>query len=39
MAKTFVQAELEVLRRRSERAMNAMQTVSEELAPPVKPAG
>lgn len=29
---TFVQAELEVLRRRSERVMNTMQTVSEELA-------
>ncbi len=29
---TFVQAELEVLRRRSERVMTAMQTVSEELA-------
>lgn len=29
---TFVQAELEVLRRRSERVMNAIQTVSEELA-------
>jgi hypothetical protein len=29
---TFVQAELEVLRRRSERVMNAMQTLSEEMA-------
>ncbi|MDB5479965.1 MAG: hypothetical protein JWO83_1018 [Caulobacteraceae bacterium] len=28
---TFVQAELEVLRRRSERVMNAMQTLTEEL--------
>jgi hypothetical protein len=29
---TFVQAELEVLRRRSERVMNAMQVLSEEMA-------